>query len=622
MGIRDGLAGRRLLVTGTTGFVGEAILHRVLTDLPDTRVLLIVRGSGGLGAHARVEGQLRTKAAFGALRNEIGVDALVARIGTQIEVLEADLSEPLPVIPGTVDAVIHCAGEVTFDMAIDEAFKANLLGARRLLDAVRATGSTPHWVHVSTAYVAGLTQGWVLEARHAHEVDWRSELAAGLALRERMDLESRTPGVLGDLLDEARDGHARAGSEAVATETERLRKRWVHKRLVEAGLHRANSLGWTDAYTFTKALTERMTEEACAEWGIPLSVVRPSIVESAVEQPFPGWIEGFKVAEPIILAFGRGQLPDFPAAPDAPLDVIPVDHVVNALLAAAAAVPPVDAPAYYQVASSARNVLRFRDLYQHVREYFLANPLPVRGRGTVIPPVWKFASEAEIDRKLELAERAQRGAERVVGMLPPGDRTRRLVARVDREARSLRQVRKLADLYRAYTQAEVVFSDDNTFALLRALPESEQRLFAFDVAVVDWRHYLVDLHCPAVTAGLRWLTASPRRPAPSLPEVAARPSATEHGDVVAVFDMDGTLMSSTVIEAYLWTRLTELGGSRRAREIAGVVRDLPGWILADRRSRGGLLRSLYLRYEGADLEQLSRVVDEEVAPIVLSRVSA
>ena len=29
------------------------------------------------------------------------------------------------------------------------------------------------------------------------------------------------------------------------------------------------------------------------------------------ERPYPGWIEGFKMAEPIILAYGRGELPEF-----------------------------------------------------------------------------------------------------------------------------------------------------------------------------------------------------------------------------------------------------------------------------------------------------------------------
>ncbi len=72
------------------------------------------------------------------------------------------------------------------------------------------------------------------------------------------------------------------------------------------------------------------------EHDAPLSIVRPSIIESSYAHPFPGWIEGFKMAEPIILAYGRGTIPEFPGIPEGIVDIIPADFVVNAMLAAAA----------------------------------------------------------------------------------------------------------------------------------------------------------------------------------------------------------------------------------------------------------------------------------------------
>ena len=122
-------------------------------------------------------------------------------------------------------------------------------------------------MHVSTAYVAGLRSGWVPEARHPHTVDWRAEVAAAQGLAGRADLDSRAPDVLSELLSTARESRGAAGAQAVATEAERLRLRWVRNRLVEAGRQRARSLGWADCYTLTKALAERAVEEACADWG-------------------------------------------------------------------------------------------------------------------------------------------------------------------------------------------------------------------------------------------------------------------------------------------------------------------------------------------------------------------
>ena len=54
---------------------------------------------------------------------------------------------------------------------------------------------------------------------------------------------------------------------------------------------------FTDAYTLTKALAERLAEELWLGGGHRLSVIRPSIIESALRHPHPGWID---VAEHLI----------------------------------------------------------------------------------------------------------------------------------------------------------------------------------------------------------------------------------------------------------------------------------------------------------------------------------
>ena len=66
----------------------------------------------------------------------------------------------------------------------------------------------------------------------------------------------------------------------VADETEERRKQWVSKRLTQYGRARAQSLGWPDVYTFTKAMGERAVEELADLQDLPLSIVRPSIIES------------------------------------------------------------------------------------------------------------------------------------------------------------------------------------------------------------------------------------------------------------------------------------------------------------------------------------------------------
>jgi len=610
MRVRSALAGRRILITGATGFVGEALLARLLAAVPDARPVILVRPRGSASAADRVARMAR-RPAFAPLGTPEQVSAALAAV----TVLEGDLAD-LPALPADLDVVVHCAGEVSFDPPIDEAFTTNVVGTAGLVAAVAAAcGDRPvHYVHVSTAYVAGLRRGAVAEASVDHEVDWRAETAAGLAARGRADAASRDPAVLARLRGQAAAEHRRAGPITVAGDTERRRREWVDERCVAAGGERARGLGWTDVYTFTKAMGERAVEELGA--ALSVSIVRPSIIESALAVPSPGWIEGFKMADPIILAYGRGELPEFPAAPDSIVDIVPVDHVVHALMAVAASPPPAGRPAYYHVSSGARNPLTFNGLYEHVRAYFDAHPFPVGDRGGAPLPVWRFPGAEAVERALVTGERAHRLADRAVGMAPRGRRVRELAHDLDRRRDRLEFLRRYIDLYRSYTQAELVFRDEHTLALHDSLDAADADL-DFDTAVVDWAYYLEQVHCPAVTAGLR-ARAAVRRPAPSR-EVVALPRAT---DVVAAFDMDGTLLSSNVVETYLWVRLRELDGPGRARELGRVATKLPGWLAMERRDRGAFLRAVYRRYAGADPDELAALVDEAVTPHVLERVSA
>ena len=44
--LKDKLKDKKVLVTGVTGFVGEALLHRIIGELPDTTVVAIIRSEG------------------------------------------------------------------------------------------------------------------------------------------------------------------------------------------------------------------------------------------------------------------------------------------------------------------------------------------------------------------------------------------------------------------------------------------------------------------------------------------------------------------------------------------------------------------------------------------------
>ncbi len=609
--IREALAGKRILLTGVTGFLGTALLERLLTDTDVARIDCVARGD----ADTRVRGLL-TGAAFGPARNRLGEEELAARYDGIVRPIQADLILGAPVVDEDVDLVIHSAATVSFDPPIDEAFQTNLLGTLRLYEAAGGTS----FVHVSTAYVAGITRGTQAEELLDREVDWRAEAQTATRLRGDVEEESRRPEQLERLAARARAQVGRAGPQSIAAKAEELRREWVTERLVRAGQARARSLGWPDVYAFTKALTEKALDQLAHD--NPLAIVRPSIIESAHRHPFPGWIEGFRVAEPVILAYGRGALPEFPGIPEGAMDLIPVDHVVNCVLAVAAKqLTEPETRGVYHINSGHRNPFRFRHLYELTREYFLKDPLPERDRGTFKPPVWTFPGRRAVERKIRLAERAIRTAERVVTRLPRTRPARQALRTVDRARGRLDFVKRYAGLYGAYVEVEVIYTDERAEALYLSLPPEDQRDFCFDPTTFTWEEYYQGIHLPAISAPMRWMAATPRRPAPS---VTIQPATERNGlpPVLAAFDLEGTIVASNVLESYLWLCLAEGSAGERLRDVAEVARRIPGFLRAERRDRGEFLRRFYRQYAGADAEAVRRLAAERVGELLLHRLSS
>ncbi|MEN0071804.1 MAG: SDR family oxidoreductase, partial [Propionicimonas sp.] len=415
------LGDARVLLTGATGFVGQAILERLLTSHPGTTITVLIRPRGTIPAARRLDSLLR-KAVFAPWTEAVGEDEVRRIVAERVRVVEGALGDLGPE-PEKLDLVLHSASSVNFDDPIDKAFGTNVSGVAGLYQALLDAGADPHVVHVSTAYVNGARKGLVTEGPVDHDVDWRAEERAALTARDRVDEASRRPAQLRQFLREAQQAVGKVGPQAVAEATEAARRAWVDDQLVEHGRARAQSLGWTDAYTLTKALAERLAEELWLGGGHRLSIVRPSIIESALRHPYPGWIDGFKVADPLIMAYGRGQLPEFPGLPDSVLDVVPVDFVVNAVLAAAATAAPRDRARYFHIGSGATNPLPFHQMYDSIRAYFIEHPIPGANGPTRLQP-WQFPGGVRFEASMKRKETGARLAAQVVSKLPAGERTR------------------------------------------------------------------------------------------------------------------------------------------------------------------------------------------------------
>ena len=129
--VREGLRGKRVLLTGITGFLGTALFERLLAEFPETHIVALVRPRYASTGQARVD-ELLGAAAFRPLRERDGLDALRRAVADRVTVIEGDVTEEVPDLPPDLDVVFHCAASVSFDPPIDRAFLTNLLGTARL----------------------------------------------------------------------------------------------------------------------------------------------------------------------------------------------------------------------------------------------------------------------------------------------------------------------------------------------------------------------------------------------------------------------------------------------------------------------------------------------------------
>ena len=94
LSVRKALAGKKLLVIGTTGFIGKVWLTMLLEDLPEIgRIYLLVRRQGSRSALQRFERIVAESPTFKVLHERHG-DELGRWLSERIEVLEGDVSEP------------------------------------------------------------------------------------------------------------------------------------------------------------------------------------------------------------------------------------------------------------------------------------------------------------------------------------------------------------------------------------------------------------------------------------------------------------------------------------------------------------------------------------------------
>ena len=514
LSVRETLAGKKILLIGVTGFIGKVWLAQILSEVPQIgKIYLLIRRQRSTTSQRRFEKIFEESPVFDPLQEQLG-DRFAEFVSERVEVIEGDVSQPgLGIAPETreqlarnLDLVINSSGLTDFNPDLREALASNVAPVLHLIDFLRESDHAA-LMHLSTCYVVGGKDGRVVEEVQPNytplgvpdfeaEREWHSlqELVAHAEVR------AESPEITAALRRQALGKH-RGSVEPAGPELDNLirknRMRWLRNRLTRAGTRRARRLGWPNTYTLSKSLAESMIVKHGA--GLPISIVRPSIVETSTDQPFRGWNEGINTSAPLSYLLGT-YFRQLPTNERKCLDVIPVDMVCRGMTLIAAAIIERRHETTYQLATSASNPCDMGRSIEltglaHRKHYRSQQSLEnwMRMQFDTIPVSKSRYEKFSVPAQKAVVHGINRAASALQMKKPP-------LARAERD---LVRVEKLIELYEPFIlHNEQLFESQNVQLLSAALPPEERKAFGYDPSSVDWWDYWINIHVPALR---RWV---------------------------------------------------------------------------------------------------------------------
>lgn len=326
-------AGKGVLITGGTGFLGKVILEKLLRSCPDIKqVYLLARGRGQVTARQRID-EVIAGVLFDRLRKE------QPNFADKISVVNGELTEEhlgmkdedFEPLKDNIQIVIHSAATIKFTEKIQLAVDLNVLGVRRMLEFCHALKKCLCFLHMSTAY-AHTDREFVEERIYTPAI-------------EPQKLISLTDGMPDDL-------------------AEIMTPHFIGPR--------------PNTYTYTKSIAEYIVSTEGKD--LPAIVFRPSVVSAIWKDPLPGWLDNFNGVAALATAIGTGVARTMVGDTNMCTDVIPVDVVASYTIAAiwyssTRLYPDVKETPVFNCESSGQNRMTIKTWGEELQRAFIKYPL-------------------------------------------------------------------------------------------------------------------------------------------------------------------------------------------------------------------------------------------------------
>ncbi|KAL3271479.1 hypothetical protein HHI36_021964 [Cryptolaemus montrouzieri] len=279
--------GQTIFVTGGTGFLGKLLIEKLLRVCYDiNKIYVLVRTKKGKKENDRFS-EIFDAECFEPLKKKypnflqkvqlVNGDCLKPDVGLSPESKKMIMDE--------VTTIFHVAATVRFDQHLRSATYINVRSVRDLLRMAKQMPQLKGFLHVSTAY-SQCPKDDIMEQFYSPPITGEHLLNVVESLKDET-ITKITPILLGN---------------------------------------------WPNSYVFTKAIAESVIEEEGR--GLPVAMIRPAIVTTSAKEPVPGWIDNIYGVNGVTAGAGLGILRTMPADPDKYAELVPVDFVINIMIAA------------------------------------------------------------------------------------------------------------------------------------------------------------------------------------------------------------------------------------------------------------------------------------------------
>ncbi|XP_055387921.1 putative fatty acyl-CoA reductase CG5065 isoform X2 [Condylostylus longicornis] len=233
-----------------------------------------------------------------------------------------------------------------------------------------------------------------------------------------------------------------------------------------------------NTYTFTKALAEHMLLKEAGN--LPVAIVRPSIVIASLKEPFAGWVDNWNGPTGLVSALGQGLFRTILCEKNFTADMVPVDIVINLMIAAAWKVgtSKPESLLIYNCCTGQQHPITWGQFVEYAMRETRRHPL----EGCLWYPTGVLRMNRSINKFYGF----------LVHYIPAYilDTMARLAGKKPIMVKVQDKIAKAVECLEYFTLHQWQFKDENVQTLIKLLDKKDREIFQFDVKKIEWDKYV------------------------------------------------------------------------------------------------------------------------------------